>query len=48
MFHKITVLDEAAIVRTAYKEYDTLVITEKRKFQLTLRNTRLFNFLNSI
>jgi hypothetical protein len=30
MFHKITVLDEAAIVGTAYQEYDILVITEKR------------------
>jgi hypothetical protein len=48
MLHKITVLDEAAIVGTAYKECDTFVITEKRKFPLMLRNTPMFNFLNNI
>jgi hypothetical protein len=48
MFHIITVGDEAAVVGTASKDYDTVVITEKPKFPLMLRITRLFNFLNSI
>jgi hypothetical protein len=48
MIHKITVLGEAAIMGTEYKEYDNLVIAVKRKFPLVLRSTRLFNFLRSV
>jgi hypothetical protein len=48
MIHRITVLGEAAIMGTEHKEYDKLVIAEKRKFPLVLRITRLFNLFKSI